>query len=67
MMQVGAVAVADRLGDGRGHRHAGERAAEVAGAVDLGGAVGAERAGDGVGVAAGVDGLDGAAERRGPW
>ena len=49
--QVGTVAVGDRLGDRRGHRHAGERAAEVAGAVHLGGAVGAERAGDRVGVA----------------
>ena len=63
--QVGTVAVADRLGDRGGHRHAGERAAEVAGAVDLGGAVGAERAGHRVGVVAGVDRLDGAAERAG--
>ena len=63
--QVGAVAVADRLGDGRGDGNAGERAGQVAGAVDLRGAVGTERAGHRVGVAAGVDGLDGAAERAG--
>ena len=61
---VGAVAGRDRRGDGRGDRHAGERAAEVAGGVDRGGAVGAELAGDGVGVAAAVDGLDGVAELR---
>ena len=56
--RVGGVAAVDRRGDGRGHRHAGQRAAEVAGGEHLGGAVLAELAGDGVGVAAGVDGLD---------
>ena len=64
---VGGVARLDRGGDGRGDRHAGQRAAEVAGGVHLGGAVGAELAGDGVGVGAAVDGLDGVGRARGPW
>ena len=67
MIRSGPLPSLDRLGDRGGHRHARERAAEVAGAVHLGGAVGAERAGDRVGVVAGVDGLDGVAERARPW
>src|SRR3546814_4654297 len=41
------------------------RSAEVAGGEDLGGAVGAERAGDGVGISAGVHRFHGVAERPG--
>ena len=52
--------------DLRGHRrargHAHQRAAEVAGGEDLGGPVPAELAGDRLGVAARVEGLDLAAE-----
>ena len=62
---VGRVAALDGGGDGGGHGHARQGAAEVAGGVDRGGAVGAERAGDGVGVAAGVDGLDGVGQLAG--
>src|SRR5690606_34983969 len=48
--EVRAVAALDRLGDRRGDRHARQRAAEVTGGQDLGGAVSAEGAGDRVGV-----------------
>ncbi len=57
-MASGAVPRLDGGGDGRGHGHAGEGVAEVAGGEDLGGAVLAELGGDGVGVRTGVHGLD---------
>jgi hypothetical protein len=62
--QVGGVARLDLRGDGRGHRHALQAAAQVAGGVDLGRAVGAQITGDVGGVAA-EDGLDGATQLTG--
>jgi hypothetical protein len=59
--EIGRVAAVDHGLHRRGHRRARQSAGEIAGCVGLGGAVLAERAGDGRGVA-GHERRDGATE-----